>query len=70
MKLDRSRVMESTLFVYLECSMNMGNNVKEELQRRRSAASTACRPLKGAGSQLIEAKLRVEFYDSTLLTVL
>ncbi|EYB93579.1 hypothetical protein Y032_0180g768 [Ancylostoma ceylanicum] len=54
-------------YIYPGRSLNMENNLKAELGRRRRAAWAAFRPLREAIDQLTENKLRAHLFDSTVL---
>ena len=70
MKLDGSLITETTSYVYLGRSMNMENNMKEELCRRRRAAWAVFEPLKEATDHLSDPILRAHLFDSTVLPAL
>ncbi|EPB68172.1 hypothetical protein ANCCEY_12738 [Ancylostoma ceylanicum] len=57
--------METSSYVYLGRSMNMENNLKDELDRRRRAAWAAFGPLREATDQLADPDLRAHLFDST-----
>ena len=69
-KLDGSPITETTAYVYLGRSMNMENNMKEEMDRRRRAAWAAFGPLKEATDHIVDPKLRAHLFDSTVLPAL
>ena len=50
--------------------MNMENDLREELNRRRRAAWAAFGPLKEATDQLTDPELRAHLFDSTVLPAL
>ncbi|KAK6751709.1 hypothetical protein RB195_003243 [Necator americanus] len=56
--------------VYLGRSMNMENDLKEELNRRMRAAWTAFAAVREATDQLADQDLRAHLFDSTLLPAL
>ncbi|EYC05541.1 hypothetical protein Y032_0081g1434 [Ancylostoma ceylanicum] len=56
-------------YVYLGCSLNMENDLKEELGRRR-AVWVAFRPLREVTDQLTDHELRAHLFDSTVLPAL
>ncbi|EYC07574.1 hypothetical protein Y032_0069g294 [Ancylostoma ceylanicum] len=57
-------------YVYLGRSLNMENDLKEELSRRRRAARVAFEPLREATDQLTDHELRDHLSDSTVLPAL
>ncbi|VDM56732.1 unnamed protein product [Angiostrongylus costaricensis] len=63
-------IAETTSYVNLGRLMNMENNMKEELDRRRRAARAAFGPIKEAIDQLSDSKIRVHHFDSAVLPVL
>ncbi|VDM60332.1 unnamed protein product [Angiostrongylus costaricensis] len=69
-ELEGSLIAETTSFVYLRRSMNMRNNMKEDLDKRRRAVWAAFRPLKEATDQLKNPKIRVHLFDSTVFPTL
>ncbi|WKX88735.1 hypothetical protein Q1695_008393 [Nippostrongylus brasiliensis] len=69
-ELDGSPIAETKYYVYLRRSMNMDNDMKEELIRRRRAAWSAFGSLKEATDQLQDADLRAHLFDSTVLPAL
>ena len=69
-KLDGYPITETSTYVYLGRSMNMENDMKEELDRRRRAAWAAFGPLKEVTDQLTDPKLRAHLFDSTVLPAL
>ncbi|WKY00652.1 hypothetical protein Q1695_015016 [Nippostrongylus brasiliensis] len=69
-ELDGSPIAETKSNVYLGRSMNMDNDMKEELIRRRRAAWSAFGSLKEATDQLQDADLRAHLFDSTVLPAL
>ena len=70
MELDDSLVEETNSYVYFGRSINMENNMTEELDRRRRAAWAAFGPLKEATDQLTDPTLRAHLFDSTVLPAL
>ncbi|WKY07549.1 hypothetical protein Q1695_007202 [Nippostrongylus brasiliensis] len=68
--LDGSPIAETKSYVYLGRSMNMDNDMKEELIRRRRAAWSAYGSLKEATDQLQDADLRAHLFGSTVLPAL
>ncbi len=70
LKLEGSPITETSSYVYLGRSMNMQNDLKEELNRRRRAAWAAYGPLKEATDQLTDPALRAHLFDSTVLPAL
>ena len=62
--------METSSYVYLGRSMNMENDLREELNRRRRAACAAFGPLKEATDQLTDPELRAHLFNSTVLPAL
>ncbi|EYC11771.1 hypothetical protein Y032_0049g1761 [Ancylostoma ceylanicum] len=69
-ELGGSHIMETSSYVYLGRSMNMENNLKDELDRRRRAAWAAFGPLREATDQLADPDLRAHLFDSTVLPAL
>ena len=69
-ELDGSLISETSSYVYLGRSLNVENNMKEELDRRRRAAWAAFRTLKEVTDQLTDPKLRAHLFDSTVLPAL
>ncbi|KAL6723479.1 hypothetical protein Aduo_018478 [Ancylostoma duodenale] len=69
-ELDGSGIKETSSYVYLGRSMNMENNLIEELDRRRRAAWAAFGPLREATDQLADPDLRAQLFDSTVLPAL
>ncbi|EPB69072.1 hypothetical protein ANCCEY_11841 [Ancylostoma ceylanicum] len=57
-------------YVYLGRSLNMENDLKEELGRRRRAAWAAFGPLREATDQLTDHEPRAHLFDSTVLPAL
>ena len=70
MELEGTPIMETSSYVYLGRSMNMENDLREELNRRRRAAWAAFGPLKEATDQLTDPELRAHLFDSTVLPAL
>ncbi len=68
--LDGSPIVETTSYVYLGRSINMNNDLKEELGRRQRAAWAAFGPLKEATDQIKDPNLRAHLFDSTVLPAL
>ena len=58
-----SPITETNSYVYLGRSMNMENDLEEELGRRRRAAWAAFGPLKEATDQLADPELRAHLFD-------
>ncbi|KAK6751408.1 hypothetical protein RB195_003042 [Necator americanus] len=66
-QLEGSQIVETSSYVYLGRSMNMENDLKEELNRRMRAAWAAVRE---ATDQLTDQDLRAHLFDSTVLPAL
>ncbi|KAK6725967.1 hypothetical protein RB195_004343 [Necator americanus] len=66
-QLEDSPILEPLSYVYLGRSMNMENDLKEELNRRMRAAFAAVREATG---QLTDQDLRAYLFDSTVLPAL
>ncbi|KAK6760621.1 hypothetical protein RB195_021907 [Necator americanus] len=66
-QLEGSHIVETPSYVYLGRSMNMENELKEELNRRMRAAFAAVRE---ATDQLTDQDLRAHLFDSTVLPAL
>ncbi|KAK6726469.1 hypothetical protein RB195_004661 [Necator americanus] len=65
-KLEGSQIVESSSYVYLGRSMNMKNDLKEELNRRMRAAWAAFAAVREATDQLTDQDLRAHVFDSTV----
>ncbi|XGW13290.1 hypothetical protein V3C99_013711 [Haemonchus contortus] len=63
-------IRESSSYVYLGRSMNMDNDMREELVRRQKAAWAAFKPLKEITNHLTNPKLGAFLFDSTVLPAL
>ncbi|VDM76102.1 unnamed protein product [Strongylus vulgaris] len=70
MELEGSPIAETTSYVDLELSMNMENDLKEELNKRQRAAWTTFGPLKEAINRMTDTGLRANLFDSTVLPAL
>ena len=70
MELAGTPIMETSSYAYLRHSMNMENDLREELNGRRRAAWAAFGPLKEATDQLTDPELRAHLFDSTVLPAL
>ncbi|KAK6736808.1 hypothetical protein RB195_019480 [Necator americanus] len=66
-QLEGSQIVETPSYVYLGRSMNMENDLKEELNRRMRAAWAAFAAVREATDQLTDQDLRAHRFDSTLL---
>ncbi|KAK6750214.1 hypothetical protein RB195_002295 [Necator americanus] len=60
-----SQIVETSSYVYLGRSMNMENDLKEELNRRMRAAWAAFAAVREATDQLTDQDLRAHLFDST-----
>ncbi|KAK6726501.1 hypothetical protein RB195_004682 [Necator americanus] len=69
-QLEGSQIVETPSYVYLGRSMNMENDLKEELNRRMRAAWAAFAAVKEATDQLTDQDLRAHLFDSTVLPAL
>ncbi|KAK6744956.1 hypothetical protein RB195_011582 [Necator americanus] len=69
-QLEGSQIVESPSYVYLGRSMNMENDLKEELNRRMRAAWAAFAAVREATDQLTDQDLRAHLFDSTILPAL
>ena len=69
-QLDGSPITETPSYVYLGRSMNMENDLEEELNRRSKAAWAAFGPLREATNQLTDPELRAHLFDTTVLPAL
>ena len=67
--IDGSPIVKTKSYVYLGRSMNMENDMKEELVRRRAVWS-AYGSLKEATDQLLGPDHRAHLFDSTVLPAL
>ncbi|KAK6750239.1 hypothetical protein RB195_002311 [Necator americanus] len=65
-----SQIVETSSYVYLGRSMNMENDLKEELNRRMRAAWAAFAAVRKATDQLTDQDLRAHLFDSTVLPAL
>ncbi|KAK6757667.1 hypothetical protein RB195_015465 [Necator americanus] len=68
-QLEGSQIVETSSYVYLGRSMNMENDLKEELNRRMRAAWAAF-AARDATDQLTDQDLRAHLFDSTVLPAL
>ncbi|KAK6756094.1 hypothetical protein RB195_014468 [Necator americanus] len=66
-QLEGSQIVETPSYVYLGRSMNMENDLKEELNRRMRAAWAAFAAVREATDQLTDQDLRAHLFDSTVL---
>ncbi|KAK6758079.1 hypothetical protein RB195_015723 [Necator americanus] len=66
-QLEGFKIVETSSYVYLGYSMNMENDLKEELNRRMRAAFAAVRE---ATDQLTDQDPRAHLFDSTVLPAL
>ncbi|KAK6755599.1 hypothetical protein RB195_014147 [Necator americanus] len=69
-QLEGSQIVETPSYVYLGRSMNMENDLKEELNRRMRAAWAAFAAVREATDQLTDHDLRAHLFDSTVLPAL
>ncbi|KAK6744007.1 hypothetical protein RB195_010982 [Necator americanus] len=69
-QLEGSQIVETPSYVYLGRSMNMENDLKEELNRRMRAAWAAFAAVREATDQLADQDLRAHLFDSTVLLAL
>ncbi|KAK6760849.1 hypothetical protein RB195_022061 [Necator americanus] len=69
-QLEGSQIVETPSYVYLGRSMNMENDLKEELNRRMRAAWAAFVAIKEATDQLTDQDLRAHLFDSTVFPAL
>ncbi|KAK6755348.1 hypothetical protein RB195_013992 [Necator americanus] len=69
-QLEGSQIVETPSYVYLRRSMNMENDLKEELNRRMRAAWAAFAAVREATDQLTDQDLRAHLFDSTVLPAL
>ncbi|KAK6751200.1 hypothetical protein RB195_002899 [Necator americanus] len=65
-----SQIVETSSYVYVGRSMNMENDLKEELNRRMRAAWAAFAPVKEATDKLTNQDLRPHLFDSAVLPAL
>ncbi|KAK6736219.1 hypothetical protein RB195_019100 [Necator americanus] len=66
-QLEGSQIVQTSSCVYLGCSMNMENDLKEELNRRMKAAWAAFPPVRESTDQVMDQDLRDNLFDSTIL---
>ncbi|KAK6756506.1 hypothetical protein RB195_014739 [Necator americanus] len=69
-QLEGSQIVKTSSYVYLGLSMNMENDLKEELNRRIRAAWAAFAAVGEATDQLTDQDLRAYLFDSTILLAL
>ncbi|KAK6757612.1 hypothetical protein RB195_015434 [Necator americanus] len=69
-QLEGFQIVETPSYVYLGRSMNMENDLKEELNRRMRAAWAAFAAVREATDQLTDHDLRAHLFDSTVLPAL
>ncbi|KAK6764292.1 hypothetical protein RB195_024566 [Necator americanus] len=69
-QLEGSQIVETPSYVYLGRSMNMKNDLMEELNRRMRAAWAAFATVREATDQLTDQGLRAHLFDSTALPAL
>ncbi|KAK6748749.1 hypothetical protein RB195_001398 [Necator americanus] len=69
-QLEGSQIVETPSYVYLGRSVNMENNLKEELNRRMRAAWAAFAAVREATDQLTDQDVRAHLFDSTVLPAL
>ncbi|KAK6755393.1 hypothetical protein RB195_014017 [Necator americanus] len=65
-----SLIVETSSYVYLRRSMNMENDLKEELNRRMRAPWAAFALVRKVTDQLANQDLRAHLFDSTVLPAL
>ncbi|KAK6758422.1 hypothetical protein RB195_015939 [Necator americanus] len=69
-QLEGSRIVETSSYIHHERSMNMENDLKEELNRRMRAAWAAVAAVREATDQLADQDLRAHLFDATVLPAL
>ncbi|KAK6753722.1 hypothetical protein RB195_012982 [Necator americanus] len=69
-QLEGSQTVETSSYVYLGRSMNIENDLKEELNRRMRAAWSPFAAVGEATDQLTDQDLRAHLFDSTVLPAL
>ncbi|KAK6760330.1 hypothetical protein RB195_021706 [Necator americanus] len=69
-QLEDSQIVETSSYVYLGRSMNMENDLKEEMSRRMRATRAAFAPVREATDQLTDQDLPAHLFDSTVLPAL
>ncbi|KAK6755766.1 hypothetical protein RB195_014262 [Necator americanus] len=69
-QLEGSQIVETPSYEYLGRSMNMENDLKEELNRRMRAAWAAFVAVREATDQLTDQDLRAHLFDSAVLSAL
>ncbi|KAK6740093.1 hypothetical protein RB195_008519 [Necator americanus] len=69
-QLEGSQIVETSSYVYLGRSMNMENDLKEELNKRMRTAWAAFAAVREATDQLTDQDLRAHLFDSTVLPAL
>ncbi|KAK6761907.1 hypothetical protein RB195_022847 [Necator americanus] len=69
-QLEGSQIVETPSYVYFGRSVNMENDLKEELNRRMRAAWAAFAAVREATDQLRDQDLRAHLFDSTVLPAL
>nr|CDJ80268.1 endonuclease-reverse transcriptase [Haemonchus contortus] len=69
-KIDGTPIQETSHYVYLGRSMNINNDMREELVRRQKAAWVAFEPLKEFTNRLTDPELRANQFDPTVLPTL
>ncbi|KAK6735671.1 hypothetical protein RB195_018728 [Necator americanus] len=69
-QLEGSQIVETSSYVYLGHSINMENDLKEELNRRMRAAWAALAAVRDATDQLTDKDLRAHLFDSKVLPAL
>ncbi|EYC42579.1 hypothetical protein Y032_0526g2947 [Ancylostoma ceylanicum] len=69
-ELEESHITATSSYVYLGRSMNMENNLKEQLDRRRRAVWAAFGLLWGATYQLADLDLRAHLFDFSVVPAL
>ncbi|KAK6763233.1 hypothetical protein RB195_023804 [Necator americanus] len=67
---EASEIVETSSYVYLGRSMDMENDLKEELNRRMRAAWIAFAAVREATGQLKDRDLRAHLFDSTVFSAL
>ncbi|KAK6726997.1 hypothetical protein RB195_004977 [Necator americanus] len=69
-QLEGSQIVETSSYVYLGRSMNIENDLNEEVNRRMRAAWAAFAAVREATDQLTDQDLRAHLFDSTVLPAL
>ncbi|KAK6763477.1 hypothetical protein RB195_023976 [Necator americanus] len=69
-QLEDTQIVETSSYVYFGRSMNMENDLGEEVNRRVRAARAAFAPVREATDQLTDQDLRAHLFDSKVLPAL